>query len=502
MNFFRAAWAQVHAAFHQQDTRIYAVVQSLVWLLILVSVGLFLAELLFGIQFEESGAVVILDNVILWIFVLEINLRILSYRDRELSFFDWGPAQRLRLHVWTRFRYSMTPLNLVDLFTVLAVVPELRGLRALRLLRLLRSPRLFKYANPFTGLARAFTDNRFLFYFAFSILAIQVLFGGISIYLIEGATHQNIDNIADGFWWALVTITTVGFGDIAPVTPIGRTVASVLMVGGMFTLALFAGVVGQTLITSFMSLRKEQYRMTKFIDHVVICGYNQGARMLLYALRDELRDASQVVIFAPGERDPDVPPEFAWVDGTPTKESELDKVRPQYARAVVIVGARKLSPPQADAATILTAFTFRRYLANRELEADRQKPIYIVAEILEEENVDHARAAGADEVIETTQVGFSMIAHSVAQHGTARIIGRVAHAGSNSLYIGYRVDRETCSPQPFGELAAQLKKEHDILVLGYRNNETGDDRLNPPIDELVSPGDEMIYLSTSAKLPD
>ena len=86
-----------------------------------------------------------------------------------------------------------------------------------------------------------------------------------------------------------------------------------------------------------------------------------------------------MIIFAPGERPTDVPPEFLWVSGDPSKESELDKVRLTHAAAVVIVGPRSLSPQHADAMTILIAFTVRSYIRKRPEAASRKEPLYIVA---------------------------------------------------------------------------------------------------------------------------
>src|SRR5690606_24860267 len=128
--------------------------------------------------------------------------------------------------------------------------------------------------------------------------------------------------------------------------------------------------------------------------------------------------------FGPGERPDEVPAAFTWIRGDPTKESELDKVRLAYARAAILIGSRGLQPAQADAATILTAFTMRRYL--RSHPSSRARPMYLVAEILEDENVEHAQTAGCNEVIETNRLGFSLLAHCIREPGAARIMSGVA----------------------------------------------------------------------------
>ena len=497
----RSLWDGLHAAFHEPEQPIYRVVNATVWTLIALSVGLFLVELALGTDEAAEPVLRRVDQVILVAFVVELTLRIASFRPPALTFFRHSPASRARAHLVGRLRYAIEPLMLVDLLTVLALLPELRGLRALRLLRLLRSRAVFRYANPFQGLARAFEENRLLYMLAFSVLGVEVLLGGVSFYLIEAGRNPAMTGVADGLWWALVTLTTVGFGDISPVTLLGRAVGSVLMIGGMFTLALFAGIVGTTLLGSLLTLREEQFRMSRDIDHLVICGYNPGARMLLDALREELPEDAQLVIFAAGERGPDVPAEFTWVSGDPTKESELDKVRLTHASSLVIVGDRALPPQQADAVTILTVFTARRYLSAHATTARRTRPLYVVAEILEAENVDHALTAGADEVIETTRLGFSLVAHAVTMPGTAAIMSRVATVGAHSLYLG-RVPDGVQAPLPFGELARQIKDAQGAMVIGVRDPASREDRLNPPDAHVVGADDQLIYLAKQHVLPD
>jgi voltage-gated potassium channel len=485
----------VRAAFHRPATRTYRIVQGVVWTLIAGSVGLLLLELTLP-EGSEPPWLEPLDRTVLGIFVVEIALRILSFHPPSLDLFRRTPGGRLRAHVLGRARYALRPLMLFDILAVSSLAPGLRGLRALRLLRLARTPRVFRYSSPFQGLQRAFQDNKLLFAFAFSVFGVSVLLGGLSIYLLEVKENPGVNNLGDGLWWAIVTLTTVGFGDITPESVAGKVVGAVLMVAGMFNLALFAGIVGNTLLHAVLSIREEQFRMSGILDHLVICGYDPGARLLLDAILAEVDvERTPVVLFAEGERPGDLPPSLMWVQGDPTKESELDKVRLTHAGSVIVVGARDTSPQAADAHTILTVFTLRSQLAKKaKTSAARQRPVYIVAEILDAENVDHARTAGADEVIETTRLGFSLLAHSVTTPGSGAVMSRVVSAGAHSLFVG-RWPEEVGDPASFADLARWLKEERRGLLLGIRDPASDLDRLNPPDDLPVTRDMLAIYLA-------
>jgi len=384
---------------------------------------------------------------------------------------------------------------------VLALFPELRGLRVLRLLRLLRTSRVFRYRNPFAIVLQALEENGLLFTFAFSVLGVTTLLGGITIYLVEGRSNPTIGSVMDGVWWALVTVTTVGFGDITPVTLLGRIVGAVMMICGMFTLALFAGIVGSSLVSGMLSIREEQFRMSDYVNHVVVCGYDESSHLLLDALKQALDlGETRVVFFEDQERPRDLPPDFFWVRGDPTKESELDKVRLANAAAVVVSGARDVSPQAADAATILTVFTIRSFMKRQRKRAARRfRPLYVVAEILDSENVGHARTAGADEVIETRRIGFSMIAHAVAHHGTATTMSRVLLSGAHNVYIG-RVPGDPAKPVSLGELLIEMKlSKHGGLVIGVRTPD-GKEVINPPKSLILERGSLLIYLAESPLL--
>ncbi len=499
---------RLYEAFHKPSSPDYQVVERAVFVLIAISI------LQVGLDLAGKGdhpALQWVDNIVAALFALEIVFRVALFRPRGLSFYELNPHDRVVHHITGRIGYCLQPLTMVDIVAVMSWVPALRGLRALRLLRLLRTTRFFRYSSPFLSVQRAFQDNALLYSFAVSFVGAVTLLGGVSIYFVEGPPaarlHVNdplweptVHTLADGFWWAIVTLTTVGFGDIAPHSGLGRIVAAVIMLLGMFTLALFAGIVGNTLLRAVLSIRQEQFRMSTELDHVVVFGYSARARMLLDALMAENDfDQTGVTVMGPGERPAELPPQFRWVQGDPTKESELHKVRMSHAAAVLVVGSGSDRPQIADATSILTVFTIRRYAAENPPSNERRRPLYVVAEILESENVDHARAAGADEVIETTRMGFSVLAHAISEPGTAHVISKVATADSASLYVG-RAPDDVELPSSFGELHAALRERYPLLLLGIRDAK-GHEHLNPRDDFVVQPTYALIYLADGALLP-
>jgi Trk K+ transport system NAD-binding subunit len=218
--------------------------------------------------------------------------------------------------------------------------------------------------------------------------------------------------------------------------------------------------------------------------------------MLAQALQKELDlHETRVVIFDDHERPRKLPPDFLWVQGDPSKESELDKVRLTHAAAVIVSGERDTTPQVADARTILITFTIRSYLDRHpEQVRNRRKPLYIVAEILDSENVDHALTAGADEVIETQKIGYSMIAHAVGFHGTATAMSRVLISGSHNVYVGVIPGNRT-EPVPFGDLLVELQlSRYGGLVVGLRTKE-GREIINPPKSYCLEPDSHLLYLA-------
>ena len=151
----------------------------------------------------------------------------------------------------TPLRYARSFFGLVDL---LSSIPPLLTLgiplgqsfliiRVLRLLRVFRILKLGSYLNEADQLRQALVQSRRkITVFLLTIVALVVLIGTL-MYVIEGP-ESGFSSIPIGIYWAVVTITTVGYGDVAPVTPLGRLVASLVMLLGYSIIAVPTGIVG------------------------------------------------------------------------------------------------------------------------------------------------------------------------------------------------------------------------------------------------------------------
>ncbi len=147
-------------------------------------------------------------------------------------------------------RYALSFFGIVDLLTVLPsylslFFPELYALVDVRVLRLLRVFRVFKmtaYLDEFTSLGRALrASSRKIMVFLVVVLMAVVIMGTV-MYLVEGE-GSGFTSIPISIYWAITTMTTVGFGDITPKTDLGRLIASMMMLLGWGVLAVPTGIV-------------------------------------------------------------------------------------------------------------------------------------------------------------------------------------------------------------------------------------------------------------------
>jgi voltage-gated potassium channel len=166
----------------------------------------------------------------------------------------------------SKWRYARSFFGVIDLLAILPVYLSvilpgaqsllvIRSLRLLRVFRVLKMARFISEANYLVRAIRA--SSRKIIVFLIVVILINVIVGS-SMYLIEGP-ENGYDSMFRGLYWAIVTMSTVGFGDIAPSTPLGQVLAAMLMIVGYSVIAVPTGIVSAE-VASVRRPREESCR--------------------------------------------------------------------------------------------------------------------------------------------------------------------------------------------------------------------------------------------------
>lgn len=220
---------RLHTVIFEADTPAGRAFDLVLIACILASVGVVMLDSMEGPNARYGETLFVLEWVFTGLFTIEYILRLLCLR-RPL-------------------RYAGSFLGVVDLLAILPswldlLLPGTRFLLAIRILRVLRVIRVLKLAHYIEEarlLGEAFRKSgRKIGIFLLFFLSLMVILGSL-MYLIEGPEH-GFTSIPRSIYWAIVTVTTVGYGDISPQTPLGQALAAMAMILGYAIIAVPTGV--------------------------------------------------------------------------------------------------------------------------------------------------------------------------------------------------------------------------------------------------------------------
>lgn len=231
-----APWRlRVHEIIFEADTPLGKLFDVTLLIAILISTVAVMLETVKEVEAEWGYELRVLEWVITIFFTIEFIARIIS--------------------VGKPWRYILSFYGIIDILSILPSYLGLffvnaRALQIIRVFRLLRIFRIFKlgrYLQEADLLANALKASRWkITVFLGAVVAICVLMGTI-MYIIEGGNQpgkgEGFTSIPRSIYWAIVTLTTVGYGDISPATPLGQTLASFIMILGYSILAVPTGIV-------------------------------------------------------------------------------------------------------------------------------------------------------------------------------------------------------------------------------------------------------------------
>lgn len=222
--------------------------------LITINVIAIVLESVAEIALAHKQLFVIIELVSVAIFTVEYLLRIWACVDKE-------EYRDLALPHWKiRLKYIRSPLAVIDLLAILPTYLTLfvnLDLRFLRVFRLMRVFKLTRYSKAMQLLLQSFKEERHSLLAAFFIMAVALIIASCGIYLLEHDVQPDkFGSIPESMWWALVTLTTVGYGDVVPITPLGKLFGAMITVLSMGMVAIPTGLLASSFSEQLRRRRK------------------------------------------------------------------------------------------------------------------------------------------------------------------------------------------------------------------------------------------------------
>ena len=245
------------------------------------------------------------------------------------------------------------------------------------------------------------------------LLALTMLLG-VWLYAIELNAREDaqITSLENGLWWAIVTMTTTGYGDLVPKTSLGRVVGALTMLSGMAVTSVFTASFASMLVARQLGAARglEALDVT---NHTLICGWNDRAEDVIAGLIASTpggRPAMVLVNELPEERLVELRYKYRkvnlrFVRGDPTNEQVLDRAGISTAAAAIILADTAAVPGGEDLRTTVVVLTIKKM--NSEIKT--------TAEVLQAANEPDVRRVGVDDVVAAGQdAGFFFSAGAIA----------------------------------------------------------------------------------------
>lgn len=307
------------------------------------------------------------------------------------------------------------------------------------------------------------------------VMLIVLLFGQV-ISLIE---PEVFPTVFDGIWWALVTVSTVGFGDYVPKTVAGRFVGMVLiLIGAGFVTTYFATLSAAAFQKQHSYLKGDT--TFKHGNHIVIIGWNEKTSELIETFQ-KIKPYKNLVLIDDTLEESPLIENLHFIRGNPTIDRTLVKANIEQADAAIITANQHKNESDADMHSILIL------LALKGINPD----LYTVIELVTGMQLNNAKRAGADEIIKSYQLSSHLMMNSyLAKYGLSSVYSELNPANGNYFKI------EPIPEELIGETfhaASHALLEKELLLIGIKKGDKT--KLNPPISQVLHQDDLLILIT-------
>lgn len=319
-------------------------------------------------------------------------------------------------------------------------------------------------------------------------IVLNLIFG-VAFYFAERAMQPDL-SLADAFWWAMVTMTTVGYGDFYAQSAVGRFLVSYpTFLLGIGLLGYFVGSVADVVIET-ASARREGRARVKMKEHILICGFPSASKVRQIAR--EIRvvptfaKKTLVVVTDKVDRLPE-PLEsdgLRFVQGSPLDAEVLDKAGVRDCEGAFILSENP-NDPDADARTFAIAAMIEG------LEGELGHPIRTVCEVGAARSRTMIRRASTDGIVVHEGMTDCLLVQEYLNPGMMEVYQQVMSNAVGSQF--YLVATRLAGRRIYDLQKAVLDHPHDLQVIGLLRN--GKPLLNPPKDTVIGENDRLVLLA-------
>ncbi|QSS99390.1 potassium channel family protein [Pontibacillus sp. ALD_SL1] len=311
----------------------------------------------------------------------------------------------------------------------------------------------------------------------FLTVAFFMIFFGSVIHWVE---PDAFPTIFDGIWWAVITGSTVGYGDYVPLSTFGRVIGILLIIAGGGLVTFYMATVSASTVKYERNLSegKVDYRGS---DHIIIVGWNERTKQLLNMITDYINEENIVLIDKSLDQIGYQEYKLHYVNGDASEDKTLKKARISDARCMIVTSDPSKEEHQADQVSILTT------VAARGMNSD----LFIITEILLKNQVTNARRAGADTVIRSNDFMSTLFFHELYREAHIKPFDTLVAQLSSQQYKQITVPDEMVG-ETFKYCALSFLEQEELL-LGMEQN--GELYINPPSQSILKKDDHLIVLS-------
>jgi voltage-gated potassium channel len=394
-----------------------------------------------------------------------------EFLNRKVSI--WKPTKET---LKGKIKYLLTPTAIIDL---LAILPAYRPLRVLRIFVLFRVFKLLRYTKSINQFLGVLASKKFeLFTLLFLLLFITIT-AGIAIYVFEENKNENIQSIFDALYWALITISTVGYGDISPVTPEGRVVSMLIIISGIAMISFVTSVIVSSFSEKLDELKENRIieELNKKDEFMIICGYGQMTRMFLRYYAKEYENRYIVIDNDKEKVEEAIKEGYKAIHEDASKHDVIKRFNLQYSNITL------LALTGNDIANIYITLNAKAL----------SRKIKVIARARTDRMIKKYQLAGADSIVRPNVIADRMLYTAISQPVMYKAIYAILTGKNMALLDEINLDN---SELLIGKRIEEIEfSRQKLLCIGLqRAGEEGEFLFNPSAETILEKSDTLLVM--------